>query len=130
MLWCKYPHIYFCPYIQSSYVSMIVICVINEETEKAHSCLKLLGGEDREGRKVEEKPLKAGKVLEGLPMITFKAFYYGKTTRHSKVGRAWSERVSRFLPEACVSTDGQPRFRDTSLLLGIILSLTLPSCHL
>lgn len=52
------------------------------------------GGREKEGerekRKVEEKPLKADKVLEGSFNITFKAFYYGKTTLHSKVGRVWS----------------------------------------
>lgn len=42
-------------------------------------------GKEEGGKKL----LKAGsKVLEGLFIITFKAFYYGKTTRHSKVGRA------------------------------------------
>ena len=40
----------------------------------------------REGK--EEKLLKAvGKILV-LFIIMFKAFYYGKTTQHSKVGRA------------------------------------------
>lgn len=41
------------------------------------------------GEGEEQKLLKAvSKVLKVLFIITLKAFYYGKTTQHSKVGRA------------------------------------------
>lgn len=73
---------------------------------------------------MEEKSWKAGsKVPEGWFIVTIKAFYYGKTTQHSKVGRVGSQVSSLKLvsPHMASLASGTPRSR---------WGLTILSCHL
>lgn len=73
--------------------------------------------------------MKAGsKVLEVLFSITFKAFCYGKTTRHSEVGRAQLNETRMPSLLACVWP--VPLQGDLTPTRFLMIRLTAPSRHL